>query len=519
VAWDWEQAARRAGMGPGERLNAGAMELDQPRALIWRRADGGVETFSGAELSALARRTATVLREAGVQPGDRVAGLLGRRPEAFTVPLATWRLGAVYVPLFSGFGPQALAARLSDSGTRFVVTDPANRPNLAEAEHRLDPITTLLVGGTPEGGDASFDRLIEGAEETADVAETARRDPATIMYTSGTTGPPKGCVIPHHGVISIWPFVELCMALSPEDVLFSTADTGWSFGLYTTGLSVLTMGHCRVLYAGGFDAAEWWETIRDLGVTHLASAPTGFRQLAIAGFDDDTAGGLRAATSAGEPLGPEVMRWWQEHVGVTIHDGFGLTEVGMVVANLRDGSAPAPEPGSMGVPVPGFEVELVEEGRIAVRDNGFLLSSTYWGRDELWDARLRDGWFLTEDLARRDEDGRYWFLGRADDLIVTAGYNVGPLEVETALLEHPHVVDAACVGEPDERKGQVVAAHVVLDGPEWDELGEELRRWVGERIGWHAAPRKVQVQAELPRTESGKLRRSALASPQSEYAK
>ena len=192
----------------------------------------------------------------------------------------------------------------------------------------------------------------------------------------------------------------------------------------------------------------------------------------------------------------------------------------MVIGNLRGPHAGEQLPGSMGVAIPGFDVRLVDdsgdpvvegdEGRIAVRDNGYLLSITYWGRDAEWGARVHDGWWVTEDLARRDEAGRYWYVARSDDVIVTAGYNVGPFEVENALLEHPLVRDAACVGEPDPRKGHVVAAHLVLAGVEPPDLAEELERWVGKRVGWHAAPRRVYVHDELPRTESGKIRRAQL---------
>lgn len=520
--WDWERAAQRAGVARDGRFNAGGVAIDHPAALVWKRADGGTRTLSGTKLASLARRTASVLKVIGVRRGDRVAGLLGRRPESFAVPLAAWQLGAVYVPLFSGFGPEALHARLDDSGTTVVVTDPHNRPSLDPVRGRLGELAVLLVGGEPAEGDFSYERLLADAAEDTGLAETHRCDPATIMYTSGTSGQPKGCVIPHHGILSLWPYVERCLAVSTDDVLFSTADTGWSFGLYTTGLSPLSLGRRRVLYEGGFDAAAWWATIRALGVTHLASAPTGFRQLAAAGGESigDGTGVLAAATSAGEPLPPEVMHWWREHVGVVIHDSYGLTELGMVIANLHEPGAPPPEPGSMGYPVPGFEVRLVdldghpvadgEQGRVAVRDNGFLLTSTYWGREQEWTQRLEDGWWVTEDLAERDVEGRYWYVGRSDDVIVTAGYNVGPFEVERVLLEHPLVIDAACVAEPDERKGQVVAAHVVLVGDEPEALADELKRWVGERIGWHAAPRRVHVRTELPRTESGKVRRRDL---------
>ena len=512
------------------------MPFTHPRALVYRQADGTQQVFSGPELGALARRTADVLRRAGVKPGDRVAGLLGRRPASFAVPLAVWQLGAVYVPLFAGFGAEALRVRIADAGVTVVVTDPANRASLAEAQTRLGDLTVLVadaaattaVGGHaagdsaaagPADGDFDFDALLAAAPEHHGVHPTHRSDAATIMYTSGTTGQPKGCVLQHHTCVTLLPYLEHCLALTPQEALLSTADTGWAFGLFTTGVAPFSIGCSRLFLGGGYDPEAWWAALRENGITHLASAPTGFRQLAAAGVEAMGPAGapalLRAATSGGEPLNPEVIRWWQEAVGVTIHDSYGLTELGMVIANPRGPDAPAPAPGSMGYAVPGFEIALLDddgeevrgggEGRVAVGNNGFLLGSTYWGRDAEWQARLQGGWWVTEDIARRDEAGRYWYQSRADDVIVTAGYNVGPFEVETVLMEHPLVSDVAVIGVPDERKGQVIEAHVVVTAgagsavPAPEALTAELKRWVVDfsppdaQANGHTAPIAAQA--------------------------
>lgn len=345
------------------------------------------------------------------------------------------------------------------------------------------------------------------------------------MYTSGTSGRPKGCVIPHRAVVNLAPFVERCLGLTSQDLLFSTADAGWSFGLYTTGFAPMALGYSRLLYEGGFDPCAWWTAIAELSVTHLASAPTGFRQLALAGAEarEGPSASLRALTAAGEPLDAEALRWFEESVGLTVHDCYGLTELGMVVANGRGPDARAPVAGSMGWPVSGFDVRVIdadgrpappgETGRLAVRDEGWFLSSTYWGRDEEWQERLEDRWWMTEDRVRTDVDGRFWYVGRSDDVIVTAGYNVGPVEIEGVLMEHPAVVEAACVGAPDSRKGEVVAAHLVLATDHRPQLDSELRQLVGERVGWHAAPRSFHACTELPKTESDKPRRGALRAP------
>ena len=522
--WDWESAARALGAGRDGSFNAGAIPLTQRCAVIWERADGTCEHVAGAELHDRAQRIAGALAGFGVGRGDRVAGLLGRRPEAFALPLALWRLGAIYVPLFSGFGADAIAVRLNDSGARVLVADAGNLAAAAGARERVPGLAVLAAGEPDERADTDLDALAGGATVPA-VCATRLEAPATIMYTSGTSGAPKGCVIPHRGIVSLVPYVRHGLGLTPGEVLFSTADTGWSFGLYTTGLVPLACGATRVLYEPSFEAAGWWAAARRHGAGHLASAPTGFRQLAAAGAAAFGGGGLpvRAATSAGEPLTPEVVGWFEDELDVTIHDSYGLTELGMLLANLRGPDALEPRRGSMGVEVPGFAVQVLDAdgrsvadgavGRLAVRDDGWFLGSTYWNREAEWGRRMAEGWWLTEDLARRDADGRHWYVARADDVIVTAGYNVGPAEVEAALLEHPLIRDVACVSEPDERKGQVLVAHVVLvAGADGDRsaLLDALRPWVGERVGWHAAPRRVHVHDELPRTESGKLVRRRL---------
>ncbi|MFG3690235.1 acyl-CoA synthetase [Micromonospora sp. NPDC047740] len=521
--WDWTAQGRALGVGADGSFNAGLLHLGADPAVIWHREDGSTHRYSGAALMRRAGEIAGVLSALGVGRGDRVAGLISRRPAVFATALAVWRLGAVYVPLFSGFGGDGLRVRLVDSGPKVVVTDPANRANLAAVQDVLPDLRTLMVGGAGEPGDALLDDMINRLNGVPAPVATGLHETSTIMYTSGTTGRPKGCLIPHRAVLSLLPYVRYCLGVGPGDVLFSGADAGWSFGLFTTGLAPMSQGVSRVVYEGPFSAEGWWSCVRAVDAGHVAAAPTAFRQLAAAGAKL-VPPGFRAATSAGEPLDAATVDWFDRTVGVVVHDSYGLSELGMVTGNLRHPGAPAVAPGSMGVALPGFEVELLDpdgspvrgpgEGRVAVRDNGYFLSAGYWGREDEWAARFADGWFLTEDLARRDEEGRYWYVGRADDVIVSAGYNVGPVEVETVLLEHPLVVDAACVGEPDPVKGQVVAAHIVLADagttPRPEDLLRELRTWVGQRVGWHAAPRRLHLHPAIPRTATGKVQRRAL---------
>ncbi|HEY1914866.1 MAG TPA: AMP-binding protein [Streptosporangiaceae bacterium] len=517
--WDWDAAARSAGATQDGTFNAATMPLPGQPAVIWRRADGSSAAYSGDQLRRRGAEIAAVLTQLGVRRGDRVAGLIGRRPASFAAALGAWHLGAVYVPMFSGFGGDGLKARLADCGPAAAITDTASRPGLDAVADILPDLRILVVDGAGEDGDTDMRAAIERGVDLAGPAATGLHDTSTIMYTSGTTGRPKGCQIPHHAVLTLAPYVRDFLALNPGDVLFSGADAGWSFGLFTTGFAPMAKGIARVIYEGPFDPAGWWDTVSRLSAGHLAAAPTAFRQLAAAGPGLLPAQ-FTAGSSAGEPLDAATIDWFRDRAGVVVHDSYGLSELGMVIGNLRTPGAPAVEPGCMGTALPGFDVALIGPdgepvsgegaGRIAVKDNSFLLSSGYWGRTDEWNARFAGEWFITEDIARRDEHGRYWFVGRADDVIVSSGYNVGPAEVETALLRHGLVSDAACVGEPDPVRGTVVAAHVVLAGPAPDDLLAELRQCVGAGVGWYAAPRRLHVHDSLPRTDSGKIQRHLL---------
>jgi acetyl-CoA synthetase len=522
--WDWAATAKEFGVGDDGSFNAGDVGLEQQRALVWRRTDGSTVRFSGPEARAEVERISASLAALGIGRGDRVAAVLGRRPEALLLPLAVWRLEAIYVPLFSGFGLDALRVRLADSGTCLVIADAANEGDVGRAIEGLEGVRDA---GIDPGTEAEIDFAEVSAEEPAvpAAARTALDTPATIMYTSGTTGRPKGCVLGHKAVVSLAPFVRACLALEQDEILFSTADTGWSFGLLTTGLAPVLMGSCRLLYEGGFDAHEWLRVAQEEEATHIAGAPTGYRQIAAVGEAALPEGEmvLRRATSAGEALDSEVIGWFERHLGLTIHDAYGLTELGMVTGNLRVPGTPPVAAGSMGVALPGFDIDLLDEsgvplegeatGRVAIREGTFQFGDGYWGRTPEWEARQIEGRWLTEDIARRDAESRYWHLGRADDIIVTAGYNVSPADIENVIVGHPAVADVACVDTPDSRKGAVIAAHVVLgesmSGSE-DELLAELREQVGTRLGWHCAPRHLRLHDELPRTESGKVKRKVL---------
>ncbi|WP_052344545.1 acyl-CoA synthetase [Thermocrispum municipale] len=526
----WAAAEARLDRPVSEGLNTAHEACDRwardraRLAMIVRHPDGSSERWTFADLAAASSRFATAMRAAGIRRGDRLAALLPQGIEAYIAALAAWRSGVIYMPLFVGFGPDALAERLNGGEPKAIVVDHRYRDAFESARHLLtgDPHVYTVVGGRGGGllaGDRSFWAEIDRHPADTPVLHTAADEPATLIYTSGTTGPPKGCIQPHHLLLTIQPFLRHTFALQPSDMLFSGANPGWSYGLYTTGIGVMALGCPRVVYTGDFKPADWLRIFEEERVTYVAAAPSAFRQLVkVAQRSGGLPPDIRGATSAGEPLDRPLVEAWRQFGVADIQDGYGQSESAMSLANLAHSKEPV-VPGALSSVVPGFDVALVdddgnlqdEQGIIALRKPRYQASVGYWNAQQQWDARWRGEWFLTGDVARRDEEGRWWFVGRDDDLIVTSGYNVGPTEVENVILDHPGVDDAAVVAAADPDRGSVVRAVVVANGsvPQ-DRLTEEIQAAVRERVGRHAYPRIVDFVDALPRTESGKIRRHVL---------
>lgn len=490
-------------------------------ALIVCEPDGSARRWTYSELDALASRCARMFASAGLRRGDRVAAVLGRQVESLVCALAAWRSGLVYVPLYCGFGSDALAYRIEVSRSGMVVADQRYRDVLDEALARVPGDVHVVTVGRGHQGDRSFWEEIERAAPDGPEADTTVDEPATLMFTSGTTGAAKACVIPHGGLISLLPYAAHGLAAGPGDLLFTTADPGWSYGLYTTGVAPMARGVPRVIYTGDFDASAWRRLMVAHGVTHLAAAPSAYRLLVRTLSTEGPVPSLTGAVSAGEPLPADLAQAWQSLPEPAIRDGYGLSEVGMVLADLGDPLS-ATEPGSLAGPVPGFEVSLVDDagdpvaagepGRIAIRRPRYQLSTGYENVPRQWAERWIDDLFVTEDIARVDDGGRWRFIGRADDMIITSGFNVSPVEVESVLLDQPGVADAAVVAATDPRRGTVVRAVVVLQpgAPGSEVHRDELRAAVHARVARYAVPRIIDFVDSLPRTEVGKLRRSAL---------
>lgn len=527
-AFDFDAVVRATLVGNLDAMNACVECCDRHAlpgriALFYEGRDGTSQTWTFKQLQAHSARFANFLREQGVQPGDRVSGLLPRTPELLITILGTWRAGAVYQPLFTAFGPKAIEHRLQSADSRVVVTDGANRAKLDTVDG-CPPVVTVS-GPRGQGvrrGDFSFWHEIEQHDET--FAPVMRRgdDPFLMMFTSGTTGAAKPLTVPLRAIVAFAGYMRDAVDLRPTDTFWNIADPGWAYGLYYAVTGPLAIGAPTTFYDGPFTVDSTYRMIRKLGITNLAGSPTAFRLL-IAGGSEAAApvkGKLRAVSSAGEPLNPEVIRWFGEHLDVTIHDHYGQTELGMVVCNHHALQHPV-QAGSAGFASPGHRVVVLDdEGRecpvgqpgvlaLDRKQSPLMWFGGYWQRET---SAFVGDYYLSGDTVERNDDGSISFVGRNDDVITSSGYRIGPFDVESALIEHAAVIETAVVGKPDPERTEIVKAFVVLHAQfaPTDALARELQEHVRQLLSTHAYPREIEFVAELPKTPSGKLQRFIL---------
>ncbi|ANK79584.1 MAG: AMP-binding protein [Rhizobiales bacterium NRL2] len=486
-------------------------------AVNYEGADGTSRAITFEELRDRSAQVASLLAKHGVGPGDRVSGLLPRIPELVALVLGVWRAGAVYQPLFTAFGPKAIDHRLKTSGAKVVVTDPENRPKLDEVEER--PVI-MTIGG--HGGDVDFNAAADAEPARFEPVMRKGSDGMLLMATSGTTGLPKGVKVPLSALPAFAAYMKFGLELLPDDVFWNIADPGWAYGLYYAVTGPLLLGHQTTLHDGPFSVDSTVRIVKKLGVTNFTGAPTAYRMIAAGGGEAlaTMKGQIRVASSAGEPLNPELMRWWEANVGSHLFDQYGQTECAMVLMN-HHGLGHDVHPGAAGLPMPGFALAVVDdEGRpvekgrhgilaVDLKRSPYMFFEGYLGREgQDWVG----DYYLTGDTVEENQDGTISFVGRSDDVITSAGYRIGPFDVESALLEHPAVAESAVVGKPDPERGEIVKAFVILtaghDGT--DALAEELRQHVRQRLGKHAYPREVAFPDSLPKTPSGKIQRFLL---------
>ncbi|MFG1401913.1 AMP-binding protein [Xanthobacter sediminis] len=484
-------------------------------------ADGGFAPFSYGALSSLSNRLAHGLAAHGVRAGDRVAILLPQSVEVLATHFAVYKLGAIAVPLAGAFGVEAIAYRLADSGARALVTDDAGLAKVATRPEALD----LVVNVDGARADAlSFADLVAGGADRPTGLATGPDTPALMIYTSGTTGQPKGALHGHRVLLPHVSGVRFTHDFLPHrgDRMWTPSDWAWAGGLLNTVLPALALGVPVVVQPRGrFDPEAAFALMAAAGVRNAFIPPTALKMMrsvpsprARFGLD------LRTVGSAGEALGAETFAWSREALGVQVNEFYGQTECNYVIgSNAALGVSRA---GATGKAIPGHDVCVLDEdgqpaaagemGQIAVRAGDPVMFLSYWNRPEATAEKYRNGWFLTGDLARRDEDGYFHFLGRDDDIITSAGYRIGPAEIEDTLLRHPAVALAAAVGKPDALRTEIVKAVLVL-APGYAPsaaLVADIQDFVRTRLAAYEYPREIEFADELPLTTTGKVIRRAL---------
>jgi acetyl-CoA synthetase len=493
-------------------------------ALIDRRPDGNVRRTTFRELSRLSNRFANALAGHGIGRGDRIGILLAQSTETAVAHIGAYKAGVVAVPLFTLFGEEALAHRLGDSGAAALVTDMANMPKIEGLRDRLPDLRTVfLVDG--QGDDTvGFHDALERASDAFTVVDTAADDPGLIIYTSGTTGPPKGALHAHRVLLGHLPGVEMPQRLFPQagDLFWTPADWAWIGGLLDVLLPSLHHGVPVLAYrAGKFDAEEAFRILGEFRVRNAFMPPTALKLMRqVERPRERFVYAVRSIGSGGESLGAELLDWGRETFGFTINEFYGQTECNLVLSNNAD--VMPVHPGSMGRPVPGHEVAVVgedgrpvpdgETGEIAVLRPDPVMFLEYWGRPEATAAKFRGDWLLTGDTGRRDGDGYFWFAGRSDDVITSAGYRIGPGEIEDCLMRHPAVAMAAAIGVPDPMRTERVKAYIVLKPGHAaaDALAADIQAFVKTRLAAHEYPREVAFIDALPMTATGKIMRREL---------
>ena len=548
AAFTWDEARHALAGLPGNRgVNIAYEAVDrhaagaraQHEALRFVRGDGTTHSLTYAQLAEQTSRFASVLRSLGIGRGDRVFSLLGRVPALYIAVLGTFKNASVFCPLFSAFGPEPVCQRLQLGGGRALVTTRAlYRKKVAPIRDRLPDLRHVLLvdaDGHPEPGTLDLAALLRDAPPYGEIAATQGEDMALLHFTSGTTGTPKGAIHVHDAVTAHYATGRFALDLHQDDVYWCTADPGWVTGTSYGIIAPLVHGVTAIVDEEELDADRWYRVLAEQRVTVWYTAPTALRMLMKAGADRAAGhdlSALRFVASVGEPLNPEVVVWGQEAFGQPVHDNWWQTETGgIMIANY---AATPIRPGSMGRPLPGVEAALIARdelgapllrggeavlvtepdalGELALRPGWPSMFRGYLGEEERYRRAFVGGWYLTGDLARRDSDGYYWFVGRGDDVIKSSGHLIGPFEVESSLMEHEAVAEAGVIGIPDPVAGEVVKAFVELK-PGW-EPGEELRLdiigFARKRLGPAVAPRELAFTTSLPKTRSGKILRRLL---------
>lgn len=492
------------------------------RAFIYKNGEENA-TYTFKDMQAASNKAANVLKnEAGVEKGDRVFIFMSRSPELYFSLLGTLKIGAIVGPLFEAFMEKAVKDRMDNSDAKVIVTTPElvgripvdDLPNLEKV---------VIVGGTDNADHIDFDAAFEKASEDFEIEWLDKEDGMILHYTSGSTGQPKGVLHVQYAMVQQYITGKYVLDLKEDDVYWCTADPGWvtgtSYGIFAPWLNRAT----NVVVGGRFSPESWYGAIEELKVTIWYSAPTALRMLMGAGDEvlkQYDLSSLRHVLSVGEPLNPEVVKWGMDVLNLRIHDTWWMTETGAhMITNFPSMDIKA---GSMGKPVPGVEAAIIDDagnelpanrmGNLGLKIGWPAMMREVWKNKPKYDSYFIGEWYVSGDSAYKDEEGYYWFQGRVDDVIMTAGERVGPFEIESKLVEHPAVQEAGVIGKPDPVRGEIVKAFIALreEYDESDELKEEIRVFVKEGLAAHAAPREIEFKDKLPKTRSGKIMRRVL---------
>jgi acetyl-CoA synthetase len=531
--FNWDDIKKEIDFFEGGKVNAAYNAVDR-HVKTWRKnkvalyweGDNDSKKYTFADLSILSNKFANVLKNLGVKKGDRVFILLPRIPELYISFLGILKTGAIAGTMFSAFGPSGIKDRLQDSEAKVLITDTELKKRVDEIRFELPSLETIILTGKDvkaEKGVVSYEEEMNKASRNFEIEKTDAEDFSFMLYTSGTTGKSKGIVHAHYAIIQQHITAKWVLDLHEEDVMWCTADPGWVTGISYGILGSWSNGASLVVYEGRFDPAKWYSILEKYQVSIWYSAPTAIRMLMAAGNElpkKYDLSSLRYLCSVGEPLNPEAVKWSMEVLGLPFHDNYWQTETGgILVANYP--SMPI-KPGSMGRPIPGVKAAIVDdngnelpvgkEGNLAIEPGWPSMMREIWKNPEKYKSYFKGKWYITGDRASIDKDGYVWFVGRTDDVIKTAGERVGPFEVESVLIEHPAVAEAGVIGVPDELRGEVIKAFLVLrPGNEpSEELKEDIKKFVKTRLAGHAYPKDIDFIKTLPKTRSGKIMRRVL---------
>ncbi len=521
----WETIKKEVAWFSDDTLNAAynaidkhlGTETEEKTAYIFQSDDNTTTKLSFKDVALLSNKFANLLTKYGVVKGDRVFLFLPRIPELYVGFLGILKTGAIAGTMFSAFGKDALKDRLGNAEAKIVFTTKELSQRVESVRFELPKLEKVIIVDNDE-----FKNLLSSTSSTFLALHTNPQDFAFMLYTSGTTGKPKGIMHAHYGIIQQQKSAQIGLDLKPSDIYWCTADPGWVTGIVYSILSNLSLGITTVVHDGRFDPDVWYKILEQHKVTVWYSAPTAIRMLMAASnaVSRYNLSSLRYLASVGEPLNPEAVVWSEKVFGKPFHDTWWQTETGSIL--ITNTPFLRVKPGSMGKPFSWIQAGIIDddgnplpqgqEGNLAIKPPWPSMMRAIWQNKEKYDSYFKNGWYFSGDRAKIDEDGYYWFVGRADDVIKTSGERVGPFEVESALVEHPSVVEAGVIGKPDKLRGEIIKAFVVLKpGVEAnDPLKEELQQHVKKHLAGHAYPREIEFIDKLPKTRSGKIMRRIL---------